>query len=426
MNGHALAVELLGRENRPAIVILTGVTEPRLAKDLIARGVDDIMFKPVDQGILAAKVRALVERRTSRLASENATAPTLATGCADAVVSAAPGQSLESLLVNPADLEAKLTHLAKIMPISQAALDVVNMTSSDTIKAQKLAAAIELDASLAAELLRIANSTFYNRAGHKVIDLQDAVVRIGQKRTGELALMMSAMGAMTAGTLSWMDISSIWRQSVAAGLAADLLIEQAGQSRTERGLFLCAIMHPLGRVVLGSLYPDRYPAMLRFSHEGQESLQDCEQRVFRRTHAEILARVLEIWNIPADIYEPLKYIHYRSAAVSKLTEPLRTRVELTQLAMLIGQIAVGKWESWDCVDFPSTDAVQRLKIESLGDLIPELRNELQQFACRRVRLQPVHNVWRTPCHLIRRLANWPIAIFPTSHSTFLPRFCPFP
>ena len=61
MNGHALAVELLGRPNRPAVVILTGVTEPRLAKDLIARGVDDIIFKPVDQGVLAAKVRAMIE-----------------------------------------------------------------------------------------------------------------------------------------------------------------------------------------------------------------------------------------------------------------------------------------------------------------------------------------------------------------------------
>ena len=66
MNGHALAVELLSRENRPAVVVLTGVTEPRLAKDLIARGVDDIVFKPVDVGILAAKVRALVIRRVSQ------------------------------------------------------------------------------------------------------------------------------------------------------------------------------------------------------------------------------------------------------------------------------------------------------------------------------------------------------------------------
>ena len=49
--------------SRPVVVILTGVTEPKLAKDLIARGVDDIVFKPIDQGTLAAKVRSLIARR---------------------------------------------------------------------------------------------------------------------------------------------------------------------------------------------------------------------------------------------------------------------------------------------------------------------------------------------------------------------------
>jgi DNA-binding response OmpR family regulator len=70
MNGHLLAVELLNRESRPAVVVLTGVTEPKLAKDLIARGVDDILFKPIDQGVLAAKVRALVVRRESLLSAD--------------------------------------------------------------------------------------------------------------------------------------------------------------------------------------------------------------------------------------------------------------------------------------------------------------------------------------------------------------------
>ncbi|HEX4145723.1 MAG TPA: response regulator [Pirellulales bacterium] len=69
VNGHRLAVELLTRENRPAVVILTGVTEPKITKDLIARGVDDIIFKPVDQGFLAAKVLALIERRAPLLAA---------------------------------------------------------------------------------------------------------------------------------------------------------------------------------------------------------------------------------------------------------------------------------------------------------------------------------------------------------------------
>lgn len=62
-NGHALAVGLLEQADRPLIVVLTGVVEPKLAKDLMARGIDDIVFKPVDFPTFAAKVRAMVSRR---------------------------------------------------------------------------------------------------------------------------------------------------------------------------------------------------------------------------------------------------------------------------------------------------------------------------------------------------------------------------
>jgi DNA-binding response OmpR family regulator len=65
MNGHALAADLLNRDFRPVVVILTGVTEPRLAKDLLARGVDDIIYKPIDPRILAGKIRHLLNQRMS-------------------------------------------------------------------------------------------------------------------------------------------------------------------------------------------------------------------------------------------------------------------------------------------------------------------------------------------------------------------------
>src|SRR5262245_46769892 len=65
-HGHALAVDLVSRPSgRPAIVVLTGVAEPRLAEDLLVRGVDAIEFKPVDFRLFAAKVWAIIERHRS-------------------------------------------------------------------------------------------------------------------------------------------------------------------------------------------------------------------------------------------------------------------------------------------------------------------------------------------------------------------------
>src|SRR5688572_5602269 len=64
-HGHALTLELLEQRPRPVIVIHTGFKEPRLVKDLLLRGVDDVVFKPLDFALLAAKVYALVQRRNN-------------------------------------------------------------------------------------------------------------------------------------------------------------------------------------------------------------------------------------------------------------------------------------------------------------------------------------------------------------------------
>lgn len=63
VNGHKLAADLLDLPSRPAVVILTGVLEPKLSDDLWARGVDDIQYKPVNFGLLSLRIRRIIEQR---------------------------------------------------------------------------------------------------------------------------------------------------------------------------------------------------------------------------------------------------------------------------------------------------------------------------------------------------------------------------
>jgi CheY-like chemotaxis protein len=72
INGHQLTLELLAMPHRPAIIILTGAMEPALMHDLQARGVEEILFKPVALDAFAAKVQAVVEGRAYSLAASDA------------------------------------------------------------------------------------------------------------------------------------------------------------------------------------------------------------------------------------------------------------------------------------------------------------------------------------------------------------------
>ncbi|MGI9456217.1 MAG: response regulator [Aeoliella sp.] len=66
-HGHSLVVELLSRPEPPRIVVLTRLMEPRLIRDLLARGVDDIIHKPSPGNLLATKLLALFEKENWRV-----------------------------------------------------------------------------------------------------------------------------------------------------------------------------------------------------------------------------------------------------------------------------------------------------------------------------------------------------------------------
>ena len=66
LNGHRLVYEISRREDRPVVVVVTGVIDPGLVGSVLNSGADDIMFKPVDYAVLAVKVRFLVEQRRAR------------------------------------------------------------------------------------------------------------------------------------------------------------------------------------------------------------------------------------------------------------------------------------------------------------------------------------------------------------------------
>jgi DNA-binding response OmpR family regulator len=156
-NGHSLVVEVLKQDPRPVIIVHTAVEEPRLTKDLIVRGVDDVLYKPVNHAIFGAKARALVERRRTRAARQTekrhiergeATAPRKAadrlapTGCPQ---------------IPFREVSRRLAEVEMLFPLSHVAFEVYSMARQDA-DADDLAACVEQDASLTAEVLQLANS----------------------------------------------------------------------------------------------------------------------------------------------------------------------------------------------------------------------------------------------------------------------------
>lgn len=73
MNGHRLCVQLLERQPRPVIAVLTGLLEPRLSRDLERRGVDIIRNKPTNFRQFAKELEQIVGKKAQSTLSDSDT-----------------------------------------------------------------------------------------------------------------------------------------------------------------------------------------------------------------------------------------------------------------------------------------------------------------------------------------------------------------
>jgi hypothetical protein len=101
--------------------------------------------------------------------------------------------------------------------------------------------------------------------------------------------------------------------------------------------------------------------------------------MFPTNHAEVMAHLLSSWRIAANVFLPLKFSLDDYAALAQLSEPTRTRAELVKVAILLGRLAVGRWESWDVVQLPPPCVLNRLRLKSIQDVVRQTRDELDQL-----------------------------------------------
>jgi DNA-binding response OmpR family regulator len=159
VNGHQLAIEVLRKPDRPVVIVITGVMEERLERDLRARGVDDILFKPVNYPVVAARAKELVE---SRAAARSATS----LGDKEAsVVALVPNVGHNASASSP-DADAmecgdRLARATIELPVAPPEYDAVREASQNAISNGELDAAIGNDPRLAAAVVRLINAVAY-------------------------------------------------------------------------------------------------------------------------------------------------------------------------------------------------------------------------------------------------------------------------
>ena len=197
----------------------------------------------------------------------------------------------------PKSLAQEVSGLFTLPDLVMRALAVID---SPTGTAQELVEVIELDAGLAAMVLRIANSALYGQRG-KVDSLTRAVSLIGTRAVRDLAIATSAVKTFKDIPAEFVDMDTFWDNSITCGVLAKLLAQRARVPEGE-GLFMAGLLHAVGRLVLYARRPAEYRQVLeRAEGNSEAALTAAEEAVFGFTYAEVGTALLEAWNLPTKL-----------------------------------------------------------------------------------------------------------------------------
>jgi HD-like signal output (HDOD) protein len=170
---------------------------------------------------------------------------------------------------------------------------VVNSPDSDSAT---IAEVIELDAALAASVLKIANSAFYGMPS-KIDTIAKAVTRIGHKALRDLVMSVAVIRHFRGIPSEFVNMGDFWDNSVLCGISARVLARHTRTPEPER-LFLAGLLHKIGRLVFYSTQPERYRQVLLQGPRSDHAIAAAEHAVFGFNYAELGAALLKAWKLP--------------------------------------------------------------------------------------------------------------------------------
>jgi HD-like signal output (HDOD) protein/prolyl-tRNA editing enzyme YbaK/EbsC (Cys-tRNA(Pro) deacylase) len=206
----------------------------------------------------------------------------------------------------------RLQNLNQLPPMPKIAQEILQLGGNPYANTTDLAAIIEQDPSLSAQLLRYARSPFYGYRG-EIESIQDAISRVlGFDMVMDMALGIAMGKALKNPSDGPLGTNAFWRHAIySAALAQKLGTNVKGAQKPRPGMaYLAGLMHNIGFLLLGHLFQEEFAMLNKAIREQPEaSIVELEEQVLGIDHMEIGSWLLEAWNLPSELVIAVREHH---------------------------------------------------------------------------------------------------------------------
>jgi putative nucleotidyltransferase with HDIG domain len=207
------------------------------------------------------------------------------------------------------DLDELVRAAGALQPLSPSVTRIARIVAAPESSLAELAQAVSLDQALTLRVLHLVNSAAL-RGRTAIHSARDGVMRLG---------MGSVLALATAGQVR-ADLSKplpryglregeLWRHSVASALALECIQSQS-RARLEPSAFTAALLHDIGKLVLGRFLSDEILALLdQVPLTTSAGRMQAEREILGVQHAEVGALIARNWSLPESIVAMIMYHH---------------------------------------------------------------------------------------------------------------------
>jgi HD-like signal output (HDOD) protein len=175
-------------------------------------------------------------------------------------------------------------------------LELQQLLTTKDYLASEVVSIIQKDQALAADVLKLANSSFYT--GLKTIKtIQDAFVRLGAQSVFNLVTVTTQKQAYRSRRKELAGfMKPLWRHALATGIGSRWLASRLGLEKYAEEVFLAGLLHDIGKLFLVKVIED-----LEESEVPEGSLSDTlVKELLAEMHCTHGERLMQYLNMPED------------------------------------------------------------------------------------------------------------------------------
>ena len=241
----------------------------------------------------------------------------------------------------------KLLEIQDLPTLPEVMNKIIEAVEEDSSSAGRLTSILEKDHAISARILKLANSAFYGTR-NRVDSIQKAIVIIGFDAVKNLALANSVFDIFSNKKQLALDPVDFWIHSLGAAKSVQLLCEKHCDVESPEGCFTTALIHDIGKYVLGVILGEEYKIVVDKARESEELLKNIENQYMEEGHIFVGHWLARKWRFPPMILNVLGNLY----DADNYQGPNKNEVALVALSSDISRKAgfgnAGDWKTPEC------------------------------------------------------------------------------